>query len=109
MAIISPIRRLSPEIKSVLERVSQVIGKPVMILSESFEGDHDWANFRVLGMVDEGVCIAMQQNREEIFGLEAANYQHMTAWDPADGTGLWLHYLRDAKTRAEYRAGPCWY
>jgi hypothetical protein len=51
----------------------------------------------------------MQVNREAIFGFDAAHYQHMTAWHPSDGTGLWLHYLRDAKSRAEYRAGPCWY
>jgi hypothetical protein len=109
MAILSPVWRLSPQIKSVLTRVSEVIGKPVTILRDNYQGDHDWANFRVVGLVDEGVCIAMQQNRGAIFGLEAAHYQHMTAWDPSDGTGLWLHYLRDAKSRAEYRAGPCWY
>ena len=109
MAIISPVWRLSPRLKAVLERVSEVIGKPVVILSDNDQGDYDWANFRVLGMADEGVCLALQLNREAIFGSEAAHYQHMTAWHPADGTGLWLHYLRDAKSRAEYRAGPCWY
>jgi hypothetical protein len=109
MAIGSPISRLSPPLKSVLERVSLAIGKPVVILSDNYQGDYDWVNFRVSGLADEGACIAMQLNREAIFGLEAANYQHMTAWNPSDGAGLWLHYLRDAKSRAEYRAGPCWY
>ena len=109
MAIFSPIWRLSPPLKVVLERIAEVIGKPVVILSDNYQGDYDWANFRVLGLVDEGVCLAMQQNREAIFGLEAAHYQHMTAWHPSDGTGLWLHYLRDPESRAEYRAGPCWY
>jgi hypothetical protein len=109
MAILSPDWRLAPPLKGVLERVSEVIGKPVVLLSDHYQGDHDWANFRVIGVADENVCIAMQVNREAIFGLEAANYQHMTALHPSDGTGLWLHYLRDAKSRAEYRAGPCWY
>jgi hypothetical protein len=109
MAIVSPVSRLSPPLKSVLERVSEAIGKPVVILSDNYQGDYDWANFQVIGVADEGVCIAMQLNREAIFGSEAASYQHMTAWHPSDGTGLWLHYLPDAKSRAEYRAGPCWY
>jgi hypothetical protein len=109
MAIVSFIWRLSPRLKVVLERVSEAIGKPVVILSENYQGDYDWANFRVLGLPDEAVCVAMQLNRDAIFGLEAAHYQHMTAWNPSDGTGLWLHYLRDPKSRAEYRAGPCWY
>jgi hypothetical protein len=109
MTIDSPFWRLSPPLKSVLERVSEAIGKPVVILRDNYEGDFDWVNFQVLGLVDEGVCLAMQLNREAIFGFEAANYQHMTAWHPSDGVGLWLHYLRDAKSRAEYRAGPCWY
>jgi hypothetical protein len=109
MAIVSLVVRLSPRLKSVLERVSDAIGKPVVILSDNYQGDCDWTNFRVLGVADEGVCLAMQLNRQAIFGFEAAHYQHMTAWHPSDGTGLWLHYLRDAKSRAEYRAGPCWY
>jgi hypothetical protein len=109
MAILSTGWRLSSPLKSVLERVSETIGKPVLILSDNHQGDYDWANFRVAGVADENVCIAMQVNREAIFGLEALHYQHMTAFHPSDGTGLWLHYLRDAKSRAEYRAGPCWY
>ncbi len=109
MAIVSPAWRLSPRLKAVLERVSDAIGQPVVILSDNYQGNHDWANFRVVGVVPECVCAAMQLNREAIFGFEAAHYQHMTAWDPSDGTGLWLHYLRDATSRAEYRAGPCWY
>jgi hypothetical protein len=101
--------RVAPPIRSVLERVSEALGKPVVIISDNYQGDRDWVNFRVEGLVNEGVCIAMQQNREAIFGTEAAHYQHMTAWHPSSGTGLWLHYLRDAKARAEYRPGPCWY
>ena len=109
MAIVSPVWRLAPPLKIVLERVSEVTGKPVVLLSDNFQGNYDWANFRVLGLVDEAVCLSMQVNREAIFGFDAAHYQHMTAWHPSDGTGLWLHYLRDAKSRAEYRGGPCWY
>jgi hypothetical protein len=109
MAIISPVRRLSAPLKAVLDRVSEALGKPVVILSDNYRGDYDWVNFHVVGLVDEGVCLALQQNRVAIFGREAAHYQHMTAWHPSDGTGLWLHHLRDANSRAEYRAGPCWY
>ena len=109
MATVSPVWRLSSPLKVVLERVSEVIGRPIVILSDNYQGDYDWVNFRVLGLVEEGVCLGMQQNREAIFGFEAAHYQHMTAWNPSDGTGLWLHYLRDTKSRAEYQAGPCWY
>jgi hypothetical protein len=109
VAIVSPVRRLSPPLKGVLERVSGATGRPVVILSDNYNGDYDWVNFRVSGLVDEGVCLALQQNREAIFGLAAAHYQHMTAWHPSAGTGLWLHHLRDATSRAEYRAGPCWY
>jgi hypothetical protein len=95
----------------VLQRVSEALGKPVVIISDNYQGDRDWVNFRVPGMVDESVCIAMQQNRQLIFNFEADYYQHMTAWHPPSGTqtGLWLHYLRDVKSRQEFRAGPCWY
>ncbi len=54
MAIVSHVWRLSPPLKSVLERVSEAIGKPVVILSDNHQGDYDWVNFRVLGLVDEG-------------------------------------------------------
>ena len=100
MAIVSPPWRLSGPIKSVLERVSEALGKPVVILSDNYQGDYDWVNFRVLQVANENVCIAMQVNREAIFSSEAANYQHMTAWHPSSGTGLWLHHLRDAMTNA---------
>jgi hypothetical protein len=109
MAIVAPSWRMSSPLRSVLERVSKALGKPVVILRDNYQGDFDWVNFRVLEVADENVCIAMQVNRETIFELEAAHYQHMTAWHPSRGTGLWLHYLRDAKSRAEYKAGPCWY
>jgi hypothetical protein len=110
VAIHFPIpQRLSSPLQTVLQRISEVLGKTVVILSNNYQGDQDWVNFRVPGLVDEGVCIAMQLNREAVFGDQAAHYQHMTAWHHSSGTGLWLHYLRDAKSRAEYRAGPCWF
>ncbi len=63
MAILSPVLRLSAPLKSVLERASEAIGKPVVILSDNHQGDYDWANFSVVGLANEGVCLAMQQNR----------------------------------------------
>jgi hypothetical protein len=111
VAIVSPVSRVSQPLRSVLERVSEALGKPVVIISDNYQGDSDWVNFYVPGLVDESVCIAMQQIRQTIFSAEAGNFQHMTAWHPSSGTGsgLWLHYLRDLKSRQEFRAGPCWY
>jgi hypothetical protein len=98
-----------PRFQTILERISEVLGRHVVVDQVGFEGDENWLQFHVPGLTDDSACMTMQAYMTSIFGGERDSYQVLTPWHPSSGRGLWLHFLSDGTARAEYRAGPCWF
>lgn len=88
--------------QAIIERIENLFDKTVVI----DDYDDEWVQFHVDGLVDRAAIVALEKHNKQILvGDERKMFQILCAWNPLDGSGLWLHYLEDPVAQSEYRAG----
>ncbi len=96
---------LPSDFKSVIQSIDGLFEAKMTIDQWDYRDDKDWINFHIPGWVDNAVFIKLQQERDNIFGNEMWSYQVLCPKNLSSGNGLWLHYLRNLQTSAEFAWG----
>lgn len=96
------VEELEDYFQPLIKRIESLFNRTVVI----DDYDDEWVQFHVAGLVDRSVIVALEKHNKEILaGNEQKKLQILCAWNPSDGDGLWLHYLKDPIARIDYRAG----